>query len=84
MGSYGGSYGGLDNTVSSAFQKSGQGIDLANEKRKGDLSVYGIQQAVNPLQYTYTKSPIADISNMALSVGTQGLGKMLAGSVKVT
>ena len=69
--------------MSRAFQRSGQGIDLANEKRRGDLSVYGIQQAVDPLQYTYTKSPIADLSSEALKFGTQGLGKMLAGSVKM-
>jgi hypothetical protein len=81
VGSYGGSYGGLDNTVSQAFQKSGQGIDLANDFRRGDMSVYGTQTAINPLTYTYTKSPIADISKLALQQGSQGLGKMLASRI---
>ena len=83
VGSYGGSFGGLDNTVANAFQTAGQGIDLANDFRRGDMAVYGTQQAVNPITYTYTKSPIAGIANQALSFGTQGLGKMLAGATKV-
>jgi len=83
VGSYGGSFGGLDNTVSQAFQKSGQGIDLANDFRRGNMAVYGTEQAVNPLTYTYTKSPISGIADEALKFGTQGLGKMLAGSVRV-
>jgi hypothetical protein len=83
VGSYGGSYGGLDTSNAEAFQRAGEGIDLGNEFRKGDLSVYQIQQAVDPLQYSYTKSPISGIASQALSIGGQGLGKMLAGSVKV-
>lgn len=83
VGSYGGSSGGLDVSNANAFQRAGEGIDLGNEFRKGDLSVYQTQQAVNPLQYTYTKSPLADLSSTALQFGTQGLGKWLAGSVKV-
>ena len=82
VSSYGGSFGGLDNTVSKAFSDAGQGIDEANDFRKGDMAVYGTQQAVNPLQYTYTPGPLADFSKQALSYGTQGLGKMLAGGVK--
>ena len=70
VGSYGGSFGGLDNTVSQAFQKSGQGIDLANDFRKGDLAVYNTQQNVNPLTYLTPsrRSPLAD---QALSFGSQ-------------
>jgi len=82
VSSYGNSFGGLDNTVSKAFSTAGQGIDMANDFRKGDLAVYGTQQAVDPLQYTYTPSPLASLSSQALSFGTQGLGKMLAGGVK--
>lgn len=82
VGSYGGSFGGLDNTVSNAFTKSGQGIDEANDFRKGDMAVYGTEQAVNPLQYTYTPGPIADISKMALQFGTGKLGSIMAGGVK--
>ncbi len=83
VGSYGGSYGGLDTSNAEAFQRAGEGIDLANDYRKGDMGVYGVQQAVDPLQYSYTKSPLSGLSSLALSVGGQGLGKMLAGAVKV-
>ena len=82
VGSYGGSFGGLDNSVSQAFTKAGQGIDMANDFRKGDMSVYGVQQNVNPLQYTYNPGPLPALSSAALQYGTQGLGKMLAGGVK--
>ena len=86
VGSYGGSFGGLDNTVSEAFTKSGQGIDRANDFRRGDMAVYETQKAINPLQYTYTPGPLASLSSTALQFGTQGLGqglgKMLAGGVK--
>jgi hypothetical protein len=81
VGSYGGSFGGLDQHVSDAFQKSGEGIDLANDFRKGDMAVYGTQQNVDPLTYTYTKSPLADLSKQALNFGGQGLGKMLASRI---
>ena len=82
VGSYGGSFGGLDNSVSQAFSKAGGGIDMANDFRKGDMAVYGTQQAVNPLQYTYDPGPLPALSSAALQYGTQGLGKMLAGGVK--
>lgn len=52
--SYGGSLNGLDNTVADRFQKSGLAIDKFNERRRGDLAVYGTQQAVNPIQWSYT------------------------------
>lgn len=81
VGSYGGSSGGLDVKNANAFQRAGEGIDLANEFRKGDLATYGIQKDINPLQYTYTKSPLADLSAIALSSGSQGLGKMLASRI---
>ena len=82
VGSYGGSFGGLDNTVSKAFSNAGQGIDMANDFRKGDMSVFGTEQAVNPLQYTYNPGPLPALSSAALQYGTQGIGKMLAGGVK--
>ena len=82
VGSYGGSFGGLDNSVSEAFAKSGGGIDEANDFRKGDMAVYGTQQNVNPLQYTFNPGPLPGASSAALQYGTQGVGKMLAGGVK--
>ena len=83
VGSYGGSSGGLDVSNALNFAKAGQGIDLANEFRKGNLSVYGIQQAANPLQYQYNPSPLSPLSSTALSFGSQGLGQSLAKAMKV-
>jgi hypothetical protein len=54
VGSYTNSSQGLDRYFSKMFQRSGQGIDLQNEKRRGDLAVYGIQQAVQPVAWSYT------------------------------
>lgn len=53
-GSFGNSSGGLDNFTTDIFQKGAQTIDMANEFRRGDLAVYGTQQAVNPVTWTYT------------------------------
>ena len=83
VGSYGGSSGGLDVSNALAFSKAGQGIDLGNEFRRGDLGVYQTQQAVNPLQYTYTKSPLSGLASNALAFGAQGVGKMLSNAVRV-
>jgi len=52
--SFGPSRGGLDNFTADMFQKAAMTIDEANEFRRGNLAVYGIQQAVNPVTYTYT------------------------------
>jgi len=52
--SFGNSSGGLDNFTTDIFQKGAQTIDMANEFRRGDLAVYGTQQAVNPVTWTYT------------------------------
>jgi hypothetical protein len=54
VSSYNGSSGGLDNYVADIFGKSGLTIDQMNERRRGDLAVYGTQQAVNPVQWSYT------------------------------
>jgi len=52
--SYGGSSQGFDRYLADIFQRSGQEIDRRNEGRRGDLAVYGIQQAVEPVQWSYT------------------------------
>ena len=84
VSSYGPSSGGLDVKNALAFQKSGTGIDMANDFRRGDLSAYGVQRAVDPLQYQYTPSPLAGMSNQALQFGTQGLGNILGKAMKFT
>jgi hypothetical protein len=49
-----GSSGGLDRYVRNIFQKSGEKIDEENQYRVGDLAVYGVQQDVDPVQWSYT------------------------------
>ena len=49
--SYGGSFGGLGTVVPIAFQQGANQINLQNEIRKGDLSTYGVEQQVQPIQY---------------------------------
>ena len=49
--SYGGSFGGLGTTVPEAFTHGGEDINLQNNMRQGNLKVFGVQQAVQPLQY---------------------------------
>jgi len=79
VNSYGGSYGGLGTVNPIALQESGSGIDEANEYRRGSLSAYGVEQAVDPEQITYTPSPIASIASSFLGAGMQGLGGSLVG-----
>ncbi len=81
VSSYGGSSGGLDVKNALAFQKAGMGIDEANDFRKGDLAAYGTETAINPVQYSYTPSPLTGLANTAFQFGTQGLGKMLSGAI---
>lgn len=78
VSSYGGSSGGLDQLTSRALQTSGQGIDLANEFRKGDLGVLATEQAVNPIQTTYQPSPFASMAGSLLQTGAQGVGQALS------
>jgi hypothetical protein len=80
VSSYGGSQGGLDTVTSEALRKSGSGIDVTNDLRRGSLGAYGIEQAVNPKQISYTPSPLAGVASSLFSIGTQGLGSMFAGN----
>jgi hypothetical protein len=74
VSSYGGSFGGLQNRVAEKLGKSASEIDRANEFRRGSLAAYGLEKSIDPVQVTYTPSPIADIFSSALSFGAQGLG----------
>jgi hypothetical protein len=76
VSSYGGSFGGLQNTNAEALGRSGSEIDRANEFRRGSLAAYGLEKSIDPVQVTYTPSPIADIFSSALSFGAQGLGNV--------
>jgi hypothetical protein len=74
----GGSYGGLQTVNPIKQQAAGSGIDLANEKRRGSLAAYEVEQAVDPEQISYS-NPIADVASSFLGVGANLAGAKLAG-----
>ncbi len=75
--SYGSSFGGLGTTVPITFAQGGNDINLANSIRQGNLKTYGVQQQVQPLQYTVGPGTTAQ-QGMAKSLGQ--LAGTLAGS----
>jgi hypothetical protein len=52
---------------------------MFNEFRRGELGVLDAQQAVDPVQVSYTPSPWADAFSTALQAGAQGLGNISGG-----
>ena len=76
-GSYGGSFGGLGTTVPIAFAQGGNDINLANSIRQGNLKTYGVEQQVQPLQYTLGPGTTAAAST-AKALGS--IAGTLAGS----
>jgi hypothetical protein len=75
--SYGGSFGGLGTTTPITFAQGGNDINLANSIRQGNLKTYGVQQQVQPLQYTVGPGTTAQQST-AKALGS--LAGSLAGS----
>ena len=69
--SYGGGYEGMGSSATSALSDSAEGINLANDLRKGTTQTLGITQAIQPVQY-------AQGSNIAGTIASQ-LGN-IAGS----
>lgn len=74
VSSYGESFGGLGTMNPILQQQSGAAIDAQNEFRRGSLGAYGTEQNVDPVQVSYTPSPLADVFSTMLSAGTQGMG----------
>jgi len=80
VSSFGDSFGGLQ-TVNPMLQAATGGeIDKFNEFRRGSLGAFGTERAVEPVQVSYTPSPLADIFSTALSAGAQGLGSAYGGA----
>ena len=75
MSSFGGSSAGLARGNQEILNKAGSDIDMFNEFRRGELGVHAAKSAVDPVQVTYTPSPLADAFSTAFQLGTQGLGK---------
>jgi hypothetical protein len=74
VSSYGESFGGLGTENPLLQQEAGAGIDMANEFRRGSLGAFNVEKAVDPVQVSFTPSPMADIFSTALSLGSQGMG----------
>jgi hypothetical protein len=76
-GSYGGSFGGLGTTVPIALAQGGNAINLQNSIRQGNLKTYGVQQQVQPLQYTIGPGTTAA---EGIAKGAMSLAGSLAGA----
>lgn len=74
--SYGGSFGGLGTTVPITLAQGGNEINLQNAIRQGNLKTYGVEQQVQPIQYTVGPGTTAE-EGLAKSLG--GLAGNLAG-----
>jgi hypothetical protein len=74
--SYGGSFGGLGTTTPITFAQGGNDINLANSIRQGNLKTYGVEQQVQPLNYTVGPGTQA---TMGISKGLGSLAGTLAG-----
>jgi hypothetical protein len=74
--SYGGSFGGLGTTVPIQFAQGGNAINELNAVRQGNLKTYGVQQQVQPLNYTIGPGTEAQGS---IAKGAMSLAGSLAG-----
>jgi hypothetical protein len=74
VASFGGSESGLGTTNPILQAAAGTAIDTQNEFRRGSLGAFQTEQAVEPVQVSFTPSPLADIFSTALSAGAQGMG----------
>jgi hypothetical protein len=74
--SYGGSFGGLGTTVPIQFAQGGNDINLQNAIRQGNLKTYGVQQQVQPINYTIGPGTEAQGS---IAKGAMSLAGSLAG-----
>lgn len=80
VSSFGESFGGLGTMNPLLQAEAGQGIDMFNEFRRGNMGSLALKQAVEPVQVSWSPSPLADIFSTALSVGSQGLGTAYGGN----
>jgi hypothetical protein len=74
LSAYGGSYGGLGTVNPLIMQKSGQAIDMWNNFRRGDMSVYNVERQIPASQYQYKQSPAMGLAGLFGS-GMKGMGE---------
>jgi hypothetical protein len=80
--SYGGSQFGLGTQVPITFQQGANAINLQNARRQSDISTYGVQQQVQPLNYVLgpNYNLPGQIGGIGAGVAGKGLGTLLAGA----
>lgn len=81
INSYGGSFGGLATRNGLLFEDSGQGIELANNMRRGSLAAYGIAQSVQPQQNAPVVDYASGIGNALAGIAGQQWGNYYGGKV---
>lgn len=74
LGSYGGSRFGLARRNEDIFTQAGQGIDLANNFRRGSLGAWGVEQQVQPQQVA-PQTGMGNFGDLLFGVGTAGLAR---------
>jgi hypothetical protein len=81
INAYGGSFGGLANRNSEIFNEAGQGIELANNMRRGNLAQYSIAQGVQPMQFAPVTDYASGIGNAFAGISGNAWGQVAAGKV---
>jgi hypothetical protein len=79
MTSYGGGYEGMGSSASSALADSAEGINLANDLRKGDTATLGVTQQIQPVQYQQGSSIAGTIASQLGNIAGSAFAKSGAG-----
>ena len=79
MTSYGGGYEGMGSSASSALSDSAEGINLANDLRKGTTQTLGITQNIQPVQYKQGSDIAGTIASSLGNIAGSAFAKSGAG-----
>jgi hypothetical protein len=73
--SYGGGYQGMGSSASQALADSAEGINLANDFRKGDTATLGITQQIQPVQYAQGSNIAGTIASGLANIAGSAFAK---------
>jgi hypothetical protein len=73
--SYGGGYEGMGSSASQALADSAEGINLANDFRKGDTATLGITQQIQPVQYAQGSNIAGTIASGLANIAGSAFAK---------
>ena len=77
--SYGGGYEGMGSSATSALSDSAEGINLANDLRKGTTQTRGITQAIQPVKYQQGSDIAGTIASQLGNIAGSAFAKSNAG-----